>query len=324
MTTAMTTSKSGAIQAVAQGGYSREQIDTLKQTVARGASDAQLALFLEVCRARQLDPFTRQVHWTPQGIICGIDGFRAIADRTERYVPGPTQYEMDGASLVAAHVTVRKAVGGTWHDITESAYLVEYAGGSPIWRKMPRVMLAKCAEARALRRAFPADLSGLYAPEEMDQAESDQRSQRASAQTDRIVAPREAPAPVVAKAPPAPVEVIVEPPHDVVTGEVVEAERTAPPFPPELATTIGTAAGLGAISRVAAGAAAAVQAGEVSEGAVPMLFDALLSRATNASEANACAEFVVALKKGKAIQPGLVEQLRSTYLARKAQLQGVA
>jgi phage recombination protein Bet len=152
--------------------YSRDQIDTIKQTVARGANDSQLALFLQVCKSRNLDPFTKQVYFTPQGIIVSIDGFRAIAERTGCYAPGPTRYEYDDQkNLVAAHVTVKKLVNGTWFDVEESAYYEEYRGGSPIWKKMPRVMLAKCAEARALRRAFSSDLSGLYSPEEMDQAQ---------------------------------------------------------------------------------------------------------------------------------------------------------
>lgn len=156
--------------------YSREQIDTIKQTVARGANDSQLALFLQVCKSRNLDPFTKQVYFTPQGIIVSIDGFRAIAERTGCYAPGPTRYEYDDAkNLVAAYVTVRKLVAGQWFDIEESAFFDEYRGSSPIWKKMPRVMLAKCAEARALRRAFSSDLSGLYSPEEMDQAQRDER-----------------------------------------------------------------------------------------------------------------------------------------------------
>ncbi|MBU6278571.1 MAG: phage recombination protein Bet [Actinomycetales bacterium] len=165
MTTAITTSN-----------FSREQIDTIKQTVARGANDAQLALFLQVCRSRNLDPFTKQVYYTPQGIIVSIDGLRAIAERTNCYAPGATRYEYDDQkNLVAAFVSVKKFVNGTWFDVEESAFYEEYRGSSPIWKKMPRVMLAKCAEARALRRAFSSDLSGLYAAEEMDQAQRDER-----------------------------------------------------------------------------------------------------------------------------------------------------
>lgn len=155
--------------------YSREQIDTIKQTVARGANDSQLALFLQVCKSRNLDPFTKQVYFTPQGIIVSIDGLRAIAERTNCYAPGATRYEYDDSkNLVAAFVSVKKFVNGTWFDVEESAFYEEYRGSSPIWKKMPRVMLAKCAEARALRRAFSSDLSGLYAAEEMDQAQREE------------------------------------------------------------------------------------------------------------------------------------------------------
>ena len=151
--------------------YTREQVETIKQTVARGASDAQLALFLQTCKSRGLDPFTKQVYFTPQGIIVSIDGLRAIAERTGAYAPGPTRFEYDDkGSLVAAHVTVRKLVAGVWFDLEESAYLEEYMGSSPIWKAKKRVMLSKCAESRALRRCFSSELSGLYEISELDQA----------------------------------------------------------------------------------------------------------------------------------------------------------
>lgn len=161
---------------VKSSDWTREQVETIKQTVAKGANDAQLALFLEVCRSRGLDPFTKQVYYTPQGIIVSIDGLRAIAERTGTYAPGPTRFEYapDG-SLVAAHVTVRKLVAGTWFDLEESAYLEEYMGSSPIWRSKKRVMLSKCAESRALRRGWSSELSGLYESSELDQAREEPR-----------------------------------------------------------------------------------------------------------------------------------------------------
>lgn len=158
--------------------FGRQRIEVIRNTIARGANDHELQHFLEVCFARGLDPFTRQVHWTRQGIILGIDGFRAQAERTGRYRPGDTRLEYDdNGKLVAAYVTVyRLHDDGMWHALTESAFLEEYAAPhNPQWRKMPRVMLAKCAEARAIRRAFPSLLSGLYSREEMDQADAPPR-----------------------------------------------------------------------------------------------------------------------------------------------------
>lgn len=162
--------------AIAKADFTREQIETIKQTVAKGASDSQLALFLQTCKSRGLDPFTRQVFYTPQGIIVSIDGFRAIAERTGCYAPGPTRFEYDAnGGLVAAHVTVRKLVAGTWFDLEESAFYEEYKGTSPIWRSKPRVMLSKCAEARALRRSFSSELSGIYESSELDQAQREEQ-----------------------------------------------------------------------------------------------------------------------------------------------------
>lgn len=181
--------------------FGRQRIETIRNTIARGASDHELSHFLEVCFARGLDPFTRQVHWTRNGIILGIDGFRAQAERTGRYRPGETRLDYDEAGkLVAAYVTVyRLHDDGMWHALTESAFLEEYAAPhNPQWRKMPRVMLAKCAEARAIRRAFPTLLSGLYSKEEMDQAEAPARRGHATETTAAVLeveVEREAPPP---------------------------------------------------------------------------------------------------------------------------------
>jgi phage recombination protein Bet len=287
--------------------YTREQVDTIRNTVARGANDSQLALFLQVCKTRGLDPFSRQVHWTSQGIIVGIDGLRAIADRTDRYVPGNTNLEMDGdGRIVAAHVTVKKLVAGSWHEITESAYMAEYSGRSPIWTKMPRVMLSKCAEARALRRAFPSDMSGLYSQEEMDQAGVTVNVPAVPPATVTVSAADRRPADVRL-----PAAAVVN---------AVDAEEIP-----------GADAGVASKAGAEIAAAASVSAAcAVLKGVQPLLseqdliasYDLLLKKCQTAEDANETARMVVEWKNSKAISPKCLETLRSMFSVARAAING--
>lgn len=166
--------------AIASGSLTEDQVELIRKTLCKGASNDELALFVATANRLGLDPFARQIFAVKRGnnsamsIQVSIDGFRLVADRTERYAPGrPTEYEHDDqGKLVSATAYVKKLAAGAWHEIGETSFMVEYQSiGTPVWKSMPRVMLAKTAEARALRRAFPAELSGVYAPEEMDQAQ---------------------------------------------------------------------------------------------------------------------------------------------------------
>ncbi len=110
--------------------------------------------------------------------VTSIDGFRLIAERTGRYSPGrPTEILSDAdGNLTGATVFVKKLTSdGTWHEVSETAFLCEYKpkGSSHFWENMPSVMISKVAEVRALRRAFPDTFSGLYGEEEMAQAVDD-------------------------------------------------------------------------------------------------------------------------------------------------------
>jgi len=171
-------------KALAGMTYSRDQIDLIKRTVAKGANDDELKLFLHLSKKTGLDPFAKQIHcvkrWSTDvnsyvmTAQTGIDGYRLIAERTGRYAPGKEpSFHTEGGQLVSATAYVMKLVGDKWFEVAASAFYDEYVAkkkdGSPnvMWATKPRIMLAKCAESLALRRAFPAELSGLYTEDEI-------------------------------------------------------------------------------------------------------------------------------------------------------------
>lgn len=168
------------IETAEKKAFSPSQLELIKSQIAKGASDSELAYFVSVCERTGLDPFQRQIYaimrrdrdTAKMTIQTGIDGYRLIADRTGRYAGSddPVYTYDDRGQLTKASVTVYKLVGGQRCPFSASALMAEYRQQGPMWTKMPCTMLGKCAEALALRKAFPADLSGLYTTEEMMQA----------------------------------------------------------------------------------------------------------------------------------------------------------
>lgn len=174
----------GALATIHEG-YSQDQISLIKQTVAKDATDLELALFLHQCNRAGLDPLAKQIHCVHRfnaktgkkemSIQTSIDGYRLIADRTGQYA-GNDDYEFDDPEGQPkwAKSTVYKLVGGVRCPFSATARWSQYYPGEKqgfMWGKMPHVMLGKCAEALALRKAFPAEMSGVYTREEMQQAD---------------------------------------------------------------------------------------------------------------------------------------------------------
>lgn len=174
-----------------QGNLTNQQIELLKRTICRGATDDEFALFAQVCKRTGLDPFTHQIHAVKRWdndlrreimtVQTGIDGYRLIAERTGKYAGSDDAIIEEGSSgsPKKATVTVWKMINGQRCGFTGSARWDEYKqlkkDGTPrnLWAKMPFLMLSKCAEALALRKAFPAELSGIYTKEEMMQADNE-------------------------------------------------------------------------------------------------------------------------------------------------------
>ena len=176
----------------------REQIELIKQTCCKGASDDEFRLFMWVAKKHRLDPLTRQLHavfrnlakhhqdekgiWVSgkqMTIQVGIDGYRAMAARYPDFgAIGEPEYEYAKAGdriPVLARVKVWKK--GLAEPTVGIAYWDEYAPNTEtdagfFWKKMPKGQLAKCAEALALRKAYP-ELSDLYTDEEMHQHDQD-------------------------------------------------------------------------------------------------------------------------------------------------------
>ena len=151
--------------------------------------------FLAHCHRTGLDPIARQIYAIERGgkwtITISIDGFRLIAQRSRQYRgQTPIQWTADGREWVDVWLEdfppAAARVGVYRRDFEEplvavarwSSYAVmvpSWSNGqktgeklSPMWERMPDLMLGKVAEALALRRAFPQELSGLYSEEELD------------------------------------------------------------------------------------------------------------------------------------------------------------
>lgn len=206
-----------AALAVRGVSYTHEQINVIKSTVAVGASNEELGLFLTVAQRSGLDPFTKQIHFVKRwdskqkrevgAFQVGIDGFRVIAARNPRYQGrvGPWWAGKDGiwrelwtddAEPFAAKVgiVVQGYAEPIYATARWAAYVQTTKEGNPnrFWNTMGPEQLAKCAEALALRIAFPNDLSGLYTHDEMGQADNGS----AQAPAPQVIKPRPAAAAV--------------------------------------------------------------------------------------------------------------------------------
>lgn len=205
-----------------QTSFTQTQVAALQHLGIDQADKGDLDVFMHYCQRTGLDPFTRQIYMIGRNVRQGNQWVKRWTIQTA----------IDGARLIARRAADRDGstystsgpfwcgTDGKWVDVwlkptppAAAKYVVHYKGGDftgvvrydaykavnkkgeviGLWGKMADTMLAKCAEALALRKAFPQDLSGLYVSEEMQQADNNQP--QATQQEPQAAPPQSQPAP---------------------------------------------------------------------------------------------------------------------------------
>lgn len=155
--------------------FDDQAVAVIKAMFCKTATDIEFTLFMDMAKSMNLDPRRQQIHFVKYGdkysIIVGINGYRLVADRTGKYMPGrePTfTYDKNGKVISATSYIKKWGPDKQWHEVAATCFLEAYSTGKSRWAIDPAGMLAKCAEKAALVRAFPGEMSGTESDDEME------------------------------------------------------------------------------------------------------------------------------------------------------------
>lgn len=175
-----------------QVGISVEEMETVKNTVAKGATASELKMFLLTAYQSGLSPLRKEIWFYKDNkgnpiILTGRDGFLAIAQKSGEFtgLQSSPVFENDKIEINHAKSEInhiqnpveknRGALVGAWAKtyrkgcVPNITYVdnATYNKGWNTWKTHPQQMLVKCAEAISLKKTF--GISGLVSSEEIGQ-----------------------------------------------------------------------------------------------------------------------------------------------------------
>lgn len=176
--------------------FTEEQVNLIKNNVARGATEDELRIFLYLANQYNLDPFKREIWFAKYGnqtnIMTSRDGYLKFAQTSHEFgglisfvVHEGDAFEIDAGEYKITHKfgTKRGKIIGAWarcdrkgkKPFISYVSFEEYNQNNPIWKKYPSAMIQKVAEVFVLKRAF--GINGLVTKEEIGDPLSVQSSE---------------------------------------------------------------------------------------------------------------------------------------------------
>jgi phage recombination protein Bet len=173
-----------------------QKLQAIRDTVAKGATDAEFVMLMHLANRYQLDPFLKEIWFIKYGntptIMVSRDGLRNYAQRQEDFEGLISQEVRKGDTFKYNPITgeIHHETGDGSGPITK-AYAIVYrknrkphielvdfkeyydalSAKNPVWKSHPSAMIKKVAEVMALKKCYT--ITGLYAPEEMGMQEPD-------------------------------------------------------------------------------------------------------------------------------------------------------
>lgn len=198
MNTELTQSKKSQLEIrLEKRGIDQMLWSAIGSSIFPGATDESKLMAIDYCKSRGLDIMKKPCHIVPMNvkdaktnqyawrdvIMPGIAEIRITADRTGKYagqdapVFGP-MVEMDFGKAThtvpeSCTVTVYRIIDGNRVAFSHTEFFEEAANTTKdgalnsMWTKRKRGQLSKCAEAGALRKAFPEESGGVITAEEV-------------------------------------------------------------------------------------------------------------------------------------------------------------